>query len=592
MPPTIQQVCDDDLSERAIGQNVVEMSFQEMLASLEKISACKNPLDINLGLRNFLKKIFYDALVKHGFNPSQIPMELCVAGSLARGQATAYSDIDCLLLFDDSVDPVTRSKIQAIARELFHLADALFEHSHQFCFDPIGISLHQLCGTVDEVAGVIQERQEEALSVSVANARSVFGSGQLLACLRSQLNFSADFYFDKAIHDFPGPVDESHLNLKRDIFRPLDFLILGLAKEFDINLDECDSPQHILQHLEAEGHISSNTKFILEYIREKALRTRTQLHRNANKEYDDVLEGESQYDAVLSLVKLVGMVRGSLAAYLQEAKTASIPFQLNPELFLSSNQSIIADSGRNAQTDIMFSCIKSRLTNCLLANHQEDLANNLIQSLDEKMAETKNAFQQRAVYNLAASLLALVDSLNPDTLELHAEKTRQALTALSLKDTVPLHVQVIQLLEKSHEINYKTINLRLLDLTVKNKNHEVQEAVSKVVKAANEQVGASINTSKAFQEAAKANYATYQYLRAPYSAETEKRYEKAIHATRPSALKNAMVNLKHVLSKLIAKITFWRKPVTHVKTISSETENKISTSENMKALQVAISNQS
>lgn len=298
--------------------------YAELLSQLKSMPAEEDRANLNQRLRNFLKDLFYTALKDHGIDSSTFSLELCIAGSLARKQATAYSDIDCFLIFGDDVPPEIKKQIQEITQKIYFLADGLFAQSNQFCMDPVGISLFKLNGSVTELTDKILEQEPEdelgPQSCSVLNAVSISADNVLLTQLQRNLNaqgkkIDSKHYFNKVLTEFTGPKSRVIINIKKDLIRPIDFILQGLRdEEAKISVEEFDSSEKLLDELRRRNKITTSAKKLFDHVLKTSYARRKQLHEQFGREHEEIpLDKELR-----ELIDLVGWLRGSLKLYIEK----------------------------------------------------------------------------------------------------------------------------------------------------------------------------------------------------------------------------------------------------------------------------------
>lgn len=311
--------------------------FKKLSADLAKITEEKDRLSVSMSLIQFLKKAVTDALIDYDFKPNEIQMELCVAGSLAKNLATPYSDIDCLLILNENTPEAQKKKIKQLGIDLKFLSLALFLINNQFAMDPFGISIAYLCGTTEEILDQIKLRETQddisALTVSVCNAKSVFGKNELLFVVQTALDkqFEAVYYFKKAIEEYNGPKDLKSVNIKADLLRPLDFILQAFRKQQKLSIQEFSEPKKLLEKLVELRVISDSVRNLIDYIQERAYQLRYQLHTQKKKEHDEI---KNPGKDVTDLVGLVGWLRGSLKYFLDNPSKFKT-FDLQARKYLS-----------------------------------------------------------------------------------------------------------------------------------------------------------------------------------------------------------------------------------------------------------------
>jgi guanine nucleotide exchange factor/GDI displacement factor SidM-like protein/nucleotidyltransferase-like protein len=333
-----------DATQKAISRLIAEKEmtakgkrFSKYVSDLKDIVEKEDKDKINRLIIDFLKTLFIDALEYHGMLDQSINVELCIAGSLARNQATPFSDIDCFLIFSDSISPEKKKKIGEIANEIYYLANGLFTHTNQFCMDPLGISLPKLNGSVAEIVTKVQALENMAIVVSVSNAISILGNTTLLNNLQSELKneLSID-YFDLAIKEFKGPASYDRINIKSDLIRPIDFLLQGFREKENLSPQEYPNSKKLLDELVKRKIISLQARVVIEQVQSEAYHLRLQLHKSHGGEKDEIRNPDK---SVKELVYLVGWLRGSLKEY--QTKGHSM-FDIRPGIYLSNNNSTVS----------------------------------------------------------------------------------------------------------------------------------------------------------------------------------------------------------------------------------------------------------
>lgn len=367
--------------------------FRELLEHLENIAKEKDRGDVNRRLVSFLKEMFINALSDFGISTSRIPMEICVAGSLAKSQATAYSDVDCFLILGDSVSQLDKQKLQEVTRSIYYLSDGLFKRTKQFSMDPVGISMHKMNGTVSELVEKIQAQEPEGtgpLTTSVCNAKSISGKDEMLLKLQQALNtqLSPTTYFEKAITEYPGP-KTMVVHIKSDLIRPIDFILQGFRKRENLSAQEYDQPKFLLEALVEKHVISDAVSNLIQHIQNKVSALRSKAHADAKKESDEIAHPTPE---VLELVDLVGWLRGSLAHHQKQAKQNQVfDLQLGKHLSASANEEKLSE-GRLQKIAKLQHSTYGRLREENQALPKKVMTTSADSKLDEKAAKGKSIF--------------------------------------------------------------------------------------------------------------------------------------------------------------------------------------------------------
>lgn len=258
--------------------------------------------DWEYGLRQFYKEIISDAFKAHNI---EVPkgMEVHFAGSLAKAQATEFSDLDAFVIVENKEDT---EKVKPVFDALNNVCQRIFKETHQMYPDPIGINPSRLIGTVDELVEQIDGGvlSPEATALSVISSKPIYPRYALGEQLRQKIHendnlgpfCTAEALYNKAITDFTAPKPNAeHINIKTHIMRPIDFILMGLREEFALYNEagsHLSTPGTIkLLREKAElGEISLPKEEIdlIESVYNKAMAKRFDLHSKAGKEQDEM----------------------------------------------------------------------------------------------------------------------------------------------------------------------------------------------------------------------------------------------------------------------------------------------------------------
>lgn len=121
--------------------NLVEedIQYQALLQKLAELQKLKDSKSVNLGMRDIYLEQFM--LVMKNFGVSDLELtkiQLAVAGSIGRREATPFSDIDSFMVFSDDLSQESRAKIVKAAEHLVSISDNLDQGGvHQFIIDPV-----------------------------------------------------------------------------------------------------------------------------------------------------------------------------------------------------------------------------------------------------------------------------------------------------------------------------------------------------------------------------------------------------------------------------------------------------------------------
>ena len=189
---------------------------------------------------NILKEILLDILQYHRIDTSKTVMTLCVSGSLAKRQATPYSDIDGFLLLQNEADvKIVEVAMQAMA----NLCQRIFSLTHQFCPDPVGITPFRYIGTPAQLIQKIENGDvfdPDLFVRAMMGSRIILGSYKLFERLHALIQTSKRCHslvedcYKTTVDEFKGPTDKMAIDIKRDLLRPLDFILLALRAKHQL----------------------------------------------------------------------------------------------------------------------------------------------------------------------------------------------------------------------------------------------------------------------------------------------------------------------------------------------------------------------
>lgn len=237
---------------RAILNDLKEMATNHKLSQQE----------VNQTVKKILLNFIYKGLKDHGIELKPGDIEICIPGSLASGQATPYSDIDCFIILSDNLKNSEKMTIKKVISDLVNAAYKIGYATNQFLFDPLLFNPAKLCGTVDELYESLVETDDESQFNGMSHAKSISQSSTMLENLR---NLIAD-YTHQSIHRISNGkarqhsehfFNESklclekkydHLNIKTNMIRPLQFVLYAMCMEAKIKLSE-----HDIHELPREG---------------------------------------------------------------------------------------------------------------------------------------------------------------------------------------------------------------------------------------------------------------------------------------------------------------------------------------------------
>ncbi|MDR3504010.1 MAG: hypothetical protein P4L79_15685 [Legionella sp.] len=320
--------------------------YKEQLAALGEMTRKHYSGDRNVspwqtwenGLRQIYKDMIFDAFT--AFNLAVPPqMEVHFAGSLAKAQATEYSDLDALVIVKHA-DEV--ALVKPVFDALNNLCQRMFTATNQLYPDPIGINPSRLIGTPDELylrlkAGDVVDTK--TITTSILTSKPILPRYELGEQLRNQINAdpvlnkycSAKAFYRLALHDFIAPSKEiASVNVKNHIMRPIDFVLMGLRKEFNLYSEDGAhlSVPGTISLLRAEKALPDADITRIEELYNQAMNKRFQLHAEHYKEHD-----EMPYDAADDMLAEVEWLRemaaGRLYALTFKAEKANGFFSRN-----------------------------------------------------------------------------------------------------------------------------------------------------------------------------------------------------------------------------------------------------------------------
>lgn len=279
--------------------------------------------------KNLIKKIIIDTFEVYGIDNSKINFQFYISGSLAKGQATPYSDFDGFIIWEDPKgNPEKQAEIEKIKLALNgmnNLFQRIFESTNQFCPDPLGITPFNYHGTPDELFSKIANKEVADVAIflnSIATARPLMAETSLLQELTDKISDLPEAQgsapkklYQSVVHDYPGPSTKNDLYLKRDIFRPLDFFLMALRNEQQISFEDGSHLVSVntINELMQKGIISYEFGDLLLSIFKDAIKLRFMNHIEAHSENDKIAISEmplQQQIFIKNLIDKMAIVRG------------------------------------------------------------------------------------------------------------------------------------------------------------------------------------------------------------------------------------------------------------------------------------------
>ena len=271
---------------------------------------------INNRLKKLLITYINTGLNDHDIELKEGDIELCISGSLARGQATPYSDIDSFIIIADHLQDSKKEKIKQVAKLLTHAAYKIALSTNQFIFDPILLNPAKLCGTVNELFTVISETDDEIQLDGVSHAKSISTTSKMIGQLNAlvvdhfhkklpaisngEAKTYSEYYFNESKKCLLLNKNEN-LNIKIHLIRPLQYTIYAISMEAKIKSHKFDMHE-LPQQLTIQGHIDINTQKATENILTVAYRERRKLHAKNGKEHDEIKEIPPHIASTLDLL--------------------------------------------------------------------------------------------------------------------------------------------------------------------------------------------------------------------------------------------------------------------------------------------------
>lgn len=276
-------------------------------------------------IKNVFNMVLKDYQIKLSGNVS-----LCICGSLARRQATPYSDIDCFVILENEDDTPNLKEAMEGFYQLFHRIET---ETRQFMMDIVGINPKQICGTPEEIYNHIREIGHEALITSLINAKALF-EPELLKNLHASIRqdkdlrdkLLADSYYNLAIDEYSGPRDTKQIFIKRDLLRPLDFILSGLRHQFQLYEEDGShlGLRTALDRLLEDGHIDRIFHELILSSYDKAYNLRIKKHLDAGSESEDVIvydeETDQEITDIRELVDRVAIIRATVNDWREQIK--------------------------------------------------------------------------------------------------------------------------------------------------------------------------------------------------------------------------------------------------------------------------------
>ena len=273
--------------------------MQELSEKVRSLPGASNtsPWEVwERGLRQLYKQMIYDAFAEANV---EIPkgMEVHFAGSLAKAQATEFSDLDAFVLVENESD---LNQVKPVFDSLNNLCQRIFSTTNQLYPDPIGINPSLLIGTPDQIFHSLTEKMVadvEATTISILTSKPIFPSYKLGEQLRSKIKLESSFghfcstkkFYEMALKDFSAPRNGAvDVSIKSHVMRPLDFILMGLRAEFNLYSADGDhlSVPGTIRLLRQDKLIPEEEITRIELIYNEAMKKRFAMHAQNKKEHD------------------------------------------------------------------------------------------------------------------------------------------------------------------------------------------------------------------------------------------------------------------------------------------------------------------
>ncbi len=302
--------------------------YRKLLDVLSHISSnhTLTQSEVNQTIKQLLHTFTHTTFTDHGIELKEGDIEICISGSLSRGHATPYSDIDCFIIIADHIDELTKQNVKKIANHLVSIAYKIAFNTNQFIFDPVLLNPSKLCGTVEELFAKLKEFQDEIQLDGVMNAKSLGGSKALLDRLHvltyayfhqnvvkitnGRSKTHAEYYFHESKSYKMSEKDEV-INIKKHLIRPIQYVLQGLSVDAKIKLNEFEQSD-LLKLLVEKKKIDEHTMVIIGEVLNKSYELRKRLHIENRQEADEVKVVTKEIGKMLKHVELI---HRSLAFY-------------------------------------------------------------------------------------------------------------------------------------------------------------------------------------------------------------------------------------------------------------------------------------
>lgn len=400
-------------------------SYLELIKkNTEYAEASDNPALSWFGsAKNILQTIFTDALKHYGIDQSTIPYQLCLCGSLAKKQATPFSDFDAIFIWAEPENENQELEIENFKRALAGLKNLfhrIFKVTHQFCPDIGGINPFQFHGTPNELFAklIASEVGDVAFFMTAvktalplplmarpSNSIHQLPFEQLASKFtdeKSDLQNSEEDLYQLLLQGYPGP-ENDWIHIKKHIFRPLDFFAENLRQEFEIDTEDGVnlSTLETINELMRLGCMSREFGDLIASIFKDAYRLRFAYHQLEQKEVDGIFLGDLKLDDLP--MERLNRFKATFGINEQESANAAVQ-NLTEELInkvaiirgIAEQRKVLIDAGADPKT------IPVRITNLKqVRNIKLDLTPFVLENPSRKFFEQNRDKLETNMFNLA-----------------------------------------------------------------------------------------------------------------------------------------------------------------------------------------------
>jgi signal-transduction protein with cAMP-binding, CBS, and nucleotidyltransferase domain len=251
-----------------------------------------------------LVDLFNDCLT--GVPPARHAMMVC--GSLARREASAFSDIDAVLVLEDDDPGVIRYYTSVVSQMKLRLTFA-GGYRTGFAFCPGGLHPLNLLGTPDRIFEYIDNNPADTHLRGAYHTRFIFGAKELgddyvrlcaaraeggrkaspkeaLKLLQGIVNKKGTYWMEDEQEGWmPPPRDPVAVQVKCQFYRPVTMVIEALAIFY--GAPGSSSRERVIALIES-GHMSVEVGNFLFNIMDDTAKIRTAAHVKAGKEFEGV----------------------------------------------------------------------------------------------------------------------------------------------------------------------------------------------------------------------------------------------------------------------------------------------------------------